>query len=138
MKYWILQLAPNIDWTGVFDDVGFRTQVGQFTQGQSNKGMPGDLFGLKFKDGTLEVSFVTEYAPEWGSFYAYGGTIGKKNNKQDVYAYNIAFGTDPSGTNFTNWIPVDGVSLVPEPSTLILLLSGTGLLAGVARFRKTT
>ena len=31
-----------------------------------------------------------------------------------------------------------GGTKVPEPSTLILLLSGTGLLAGAARFRKKT
>jgi len=131
VKYWMMQLTPTIDWTGVFDDVGFSTEVGRFKKGKKNPGMPGDLFGLKFDDGTLEVSFVTDYAPEWGSFYAQG----KGKNGDD--AYNIGFGTDPTGTDFTNWIAVDGVS-VPEPSTLILLLSGTGLLAGAARFRKKT
>jgi len=142
VEYWILQLTPTIDWTGVFDDVGFRTHVGQFQQGNSNKGMPGDLFGLKFKDGTLQVSFVTNYAPEWGSFYANGGKYGQGQNKQDVYAYNTGFyggALTPPGdtTDFTNWIPIDGVATpVPEPSTLILLLSGTGLLAGAARFKK--
>ena len=133
VKYWMVQLTPSIDWTGVFDNLGFGTEVDNFKKGKKNPGMPGDLFGLKFNDGTLEVSFVTDYAPEWGSFYA--RVDGKKKDNKD-YAFNSGFGTDPTGTDFTNWIPVDGVTPVPEPGTLILLLSGTGLLAGAARFRK--
>ncbi len=132
VKYWMLQLTPSIDWTGVFDNLGFSTEVDNFKKGKKNPGMPGELFGLKFEDGTLEVSFVTDYAPEWGSFYA------RVEGKKKDYAYNTGFGTDPAGTDFTNWIPVDGINSVPEPSTLILLLSGTGLLAGAARFRKKT
>lgn len=38
----------------------------------------------------------------------------------------------------TNNGDLNGSVPVPEPSTLILLLSGTGLLAGAARFRKKT
>lgn len=136
VKYWMLQLTPSIDWTGVFDNVGFSTEVDIFKKGKKNPGMPGDLFGLKFNDGTLEVSFVTDYAPEWGSFYA--RIDGKKRDNKD-YAYNTGFGTDPTGTDFTNWIAVDGeVNSVPEPSTLILLLTGTSFLAGAARFRRKT
>ena len=127
VKYWMMQLTPTIDWTGVFDDVGFSTEVDKFKKGKKNPGMPGELFGLKFEDGTLEVSFVTDYAPEWGSFYA------RVKGKKKDYAYNIGFGTDPAGTDFTNWIPVDGVSPTPEPGTLLLV--GSGLLGG-AFFRK--
>jgi len=140
---WILQLTPDIDWTGVFDGVGGLVElpeVGLFTQGPSYPDLPGDLYGVKFElvDGTLVIQFETEYGPEWGSFWAGGGKYGQGKNKQDVYAYNMYFGTDPAGTDFTNWIPIDGVTYVPEPSTLILLLSGTGLLAGAARFKKKT
>ena len=136
---WILQLTPDIDWTGVFDGVAGLVEppeVGLFTQGPSTPDLPGDLFGVKFEfvDGTLVIQFVTEYGPEWGSFWANGG----RSRRQNVYAYNTGFGTDPVGTDYTNWIPVDGVHSVPEPSTLILLLSGAGLLAGAARFRKKT
>jgi len=141
---WILQLTPDdIDWTGIFDGVaglGGSPEVGLFTQGPSTPGLPGDLFGVKFEflDGTLMIQFETPYAPAWGSFWANGG----KHRGQNVYASNTGFyggALTPPGdtTDFTNWIPVDGVMTpVPEPSTLILLLSGTGLLAGAARFKK--
>jgi len=139
----ILQLTPDgIDWSEIFDDVaGFDQppEVGLFTAGPSIPDLPSDLFGVKFEvlDGTLMIQFDTPFAPEWGSFYASGGKFGKGKDKQNVYAYNHGFGTDPVGADFTNWIPIDGVATpVPEPSTLILLLSGTGLLAGAARFKK--
>jgi len=128
LNHWVLQLMPiDADWTGVFGD---STEVGLFTP-DSSWGVSGDLFGVKFEDGTLEVSFESPYAPVWGSFYATDG--------DGLYAYNTDFelGMPTADTaDFTNWIVTDGAYSVPEPSTLILLLSGTGLLAGAARFRK--
>jgi hypothetical protein len=56
---------------------------------------------------------------------------------QIVFEFDITGGT-LSYDEITNVRPLfgsDGVSL-PEPSTLFLLLSGTGILAGAARFRK--
>jgi len=78
------------------------------------------------------VTFTTEQAPVWGDFFATGG--------QD-YAYNVGISTLPDAgtTDFTYWIArPDGATSVPEPSTLVLLLSGMGVLAGAARFRKKT
>ncbi len=94
----------------------------QFFIGKPNLRNPEEVAG-----SSLEVSFVTDYAPEWGSFYA------RIEGKKKDYAYNTGFGTDPAGTDFTNWIPVDGVSPTPEPGTLLLV--GSGLLGG-AFFRK--
>lgn len=133
LSYWIMQLTPiDADWAGVFEDVAFSTEVDVFAPEGGNPGMPGELFGVKFVDGTLEVKFVSPYAPVWGSFYATGG--------EEIYAYNTDFVLgmpDAGATDFTHWIPVDGHT-VPEPSTLVLLLSGMGVLAGAARFRKKT
>ena len=91
---------------------------------------------VEYEDGEIEFEFVTEQAPVWGSFYASDGDT--------LHAYNIGLGgmPDPSGP-FTNYIPTpDGYYLgtwsVPEPSTLVLLLSGMGVLAGAARFRRKT
>jgi hypothetical protein len=142
VAYWISELTPNVDWTGVFDDLSYPVEVGNFSpeQGNSNPGLPGELFGIKFEDGTLEVSFVTPYAPEWGDFYARGGAYGEGTgrDREYAYAYNTGFGDmpDENTTDFTNWIAIDGWHPVPEPSTLILLLSSMGFLAGAAGFRK--
>jgi len=59
-------------------------------QGNSNPGIPGDLFGLKFDLSGLAVSWQieTDRAPMWGDFYAKNG----KHRGQDVYAYNVHFG----------------------------------------------
>jgi len=121
LNYLILQLTPlDADWTGIFDE---SAEVGDWVTPE------GALFGVKFEEGTLEVAFVSQYAPTWGSFYATDG--------EGLVAYNNDFGGMPSfgDTDFTNWIAIDGVA-VPEPSTLVLLLSSIGLVAGAAGFRK--
>jgi len=121
LNYLILQLTPlDADWTGIFDE---SAEVGDWVTSE------GALFGVKFEEGTLEVTFVSQYAPTWGSFYATDG--------EGLVAYNSDFGGMPSfgDTDFTNFIAIDGIT-VPEPSTLILLLSSMGFLAGAAGFRK--
>ena len=90
---------------------------------------------VEYEDGGLEFEFETQLAPVWGSFYVSDGDT--------LYAYNIGYGgmPDPSGP-FTDYIATPdgylGTRSVPEPSTLILLLSGMGVLAGAARYRKKT
>jgi hypothetical protein len=63
------------------------------------------------------------------------------------FGVDVAEGTLLSGLEFkVHYLNIDGSKNgvhgdhvpVPEPSTLILLLSGTGVLAGAARFRKKT
>ena len=123
LNYLILQLTPlDADWTGIFDD---SAEVGDWVTPE------GALFGVKFEEGTLEVTFVSPYAPTWGSFYA--------TDDEGLVAYNNDFGGMPSfgDTDFTNYIAIDG-DPVPEPSTLVLLLSSIGLVAGAARFSKKT
>ena len=51
-------------------------------------------------------------------------------------SFKVVF-TDYTSDEFA-FLYSSGSLTVPEPSTLILLLSGTGLLAGAARFRKKT
>ena len=57
---------------------------------------------------------------------------------QDQMVFTFYFTGDLSYDEITNVHPLfgsDGVP-VPEPSTFILFLSGTGLLAGAARFKR--
>lgn len=112
------------------------------SNGSSNFGMPGDLFGVKWNCASNcsnpTFTFSTSQAPMWGSFYAISG---KKPGKE-VYAYNTGFGTAPAdGTiDFSTWIvtpdsrTIDAstVGAVPEPGTWVLMAAGVGAL-GVAR-----
>ena len=90
---------------------------------------------VEYDDDEIEFEFETSLAPVWGSFYIADGDT--------LYAYNTGYGgmPDPNGP-FTGFIATPdgylGTQSVPEPSTLILLLSGMGVLAGAARFRKKT
>lgn len=138
LSHWMLQLTSSVDWGDLFDEVGVN-EVRTFSPddpGNSNPGLLSDIFGVKFDFGgdVVHIEFTTEQAPVWGDFYAGGG----KDKGNDIYAYNDGFGTDPD-LDFSGFIArPDGATSVPEPSTLVLLLSGMGVLAGAARFRKKT
>jgi len=66
-------------------------QLNTYGSGNSNPGLPGEIYGLKweFDDTTsAHVKIVTNRAPMWGDFYAKDG----KDSGVDVYAYNAMFG----------------------------------------------
>ncbi|MCA9236071.1 MAG: hypothetical protein KDA44_11405 [Planctomycetales bacterium] len=141
LSHWLLELSPtdasggSLDayWVDVFNTPG---TLGNYTDegiadvpasdigdgadsGNSNQGIPGALYGVKFTRGsdvnTTKVTFTSPQVPIWGDFYARDGG---GNGANTIYAYNIGFGTDPAAdaTVFTNWIPrPDGVSIPPNP-----------------------
>ena len=110
--------------------------------GNSNPGIPGDIYGVKLddlSDGTVVFDFYSTKDPIWGDFYAKDGVDNNQGEKTDVYAYNTGFGVDPTGaSSFDNWIPrPDSGMAVPEPTTLLLLGSAMGAAALKRRKKKS-
>jgi len=115
-------------------------ELGTFgNQGNSNPGIPANLYGLKFPGFDVDDTFtiVSDRAPMWGSFYAKDGRSGGPGGGVDVYAYNSMFGSSSSADIFgiapTGFILVpDTVTVIPvpdevfEPGTISIL--GAGLL----------
>jgi hypothetical protein len=96
-------------------------------QGQSNLGMPDDLYGIKWNTGAVKSfswSIVTDRAPMMGNFYAKDG-----NAQGGTYAYSGTCGS------FGNNVVVPD-SVVPIPGAVWLL--GTGLIGiiGIRRKKK--
>ncbi len=103
--------------------------------GNSNPGLDslGSLLGVKIGWGSDNyVEFTADREPKWGDFYSKDGVDGG----QDVYAYNVGFGTEPTDltTDFSPWIAVPDTeggsppqgTLIPEPATITLLGLGLG------------
>lgn len=122
----------------------------------SNPGIPGDIYGVKFEEGTGDfepsadnptISFVTKRIPVWGSFYAVDG----KKPGEITYAFNTGFTatstfllTDAADQDLLRWIAVpdteDYTSVVPEPGTLlgaVLCAVPLGILARRRQLSRT-
>ena len=131
--------------TGTFGD----TIIGDFDNTNGNPDIPGTLHGLKFDDTsgtTLTISFDSDRQPVWGDFYAKDGVhtepSGTKiTNQVWNTGFSLANPTDPpaNGTINNHVLVPDTMSvvpvLVPEPTTVSLLLTGLLGLAWVVRRR---
>jgi len=96
--------------------------------GNSNPGLLGDLFGLKFTPGTETTAFAVEFdsfrLPMWGNFYAKDGTDDK--GTVDVYAYNTDFLYEYDAETHPWKIAVPDTAYVPVPGAVLLGMLGLG------------
>lgn len=127
LSHWILELSDTFTSNNIWDITGGKFEIKTFSSGGSNPDMLSDIYGIKFEPGD-SVTFKSDRSPMWGDFYA-------KDGKHDgiwATAWNTGFGQDPYApgiTDYTPWIAVPDTTgptptIIPEPSTLILLLIG--------------
>ena len=134
---------------GAWHSIEFDTTFGwqKVDQGQSNPGLPLELYGVKFEnmdfpdsDRLLYLSFTSYREPVWGSFYAKGGQDPESNEVN--WAYNAGLGTtDNPGSVYAHsddprelqgYVAVPN-GVVPEPASIVIWsLIGLG---GAAAYR---
>lgn len=118
----------------LFIETGANTTVSNFSNISVNSGLLSGLTGVSATNSTVgsdkgvlfsstgsilinQVSFTSSAAPIWGDFQA-----GAILSSSSVYQ-NTGFGTAPTTSPFTNWVPIPGQSVIatPEPSTYLIL-----------------
>jgi hypothetical protein len=150
--------TPNFDEWGVLS-------MSATSQGNSNPGMPGQMYGVKF-DSTgdplvYEADFWLDVGPTWGDAYGKGGAIGGGPPGPGGPVFNAIWnagfvlgetegaGNDPVAPpadghllghllvpDTTNGPPPPPPPVVPEPMTAGGLLLGVGALVGYLRRRR--
>lgn len=133
ISHFILQVSDSFDNMGLDEDgyvnatldpEGLDALLDDYSgsDGASNPGMPGPLYGLKFEGladlTTWTWSFQSWREPVWGDFYAKDGT----DSGIKVYAYNSGFSVEPDVE--AGHIAVPDTTLVPVPAAVILGLLG--------------
>lgn len=158
LSHIIIEVSSNFKDNNIYSGTTSPNILGTFgQQGNSNPGIPGDIYGLKFdlSPASKDFSFtiVTDRAPMWGNVYAKDG----KDGGADVYAYNIGFLQTPPTFDlagmpmgpifdgyawvlvpdtFSNGNGTGQTDPIPEPSTILLLGAGLAGLGIWHRRRK--
>src|SRR5512141_1392487 len=134
MSHIILETSTNFEATNIWGNSnGYVLDTFSDTPpSNSNPGMPGSLYGLKFGGfgstegsiGEWNFNFTSDRAPMDGDFYAKGGN--------DSFAYNSGFGDRDGAKILVPDTESQRISIT-EPGALLLF--GSGLL-GVAVWRR--
>ena len=121
------------DVSSSFDGIASYTAT---SNGNSNPGLPGTLYGVKFggTSTTVSVQYNSYRVPVWQNFYAKDGNVNGGTPQREVFAFNApGFFIVSADTN--TWVPDDPP--VPEPGFYVVLAGGLVALFFSRRRRDT-
>lgn len=145
-SHFVLETSLNFGPDNIFNTGGDFSSydIGWQSVGSGNMNMPEDVYGIRFEEAwglVTTIEFDSDRVPIWSDFYSKNGNAGGFSLN---CAWNAGFtdnDTDPlsapqDGSILNHLLAPDtGITVIPEPTTLLLLGSA---LAGVviARRRK--